>query len=269
MQQIINFKLRDFDKINPAGKEPNSYLSWFWLTEGNLWIKFGDQTIYEYSEEALQHFGNKSTVYNDYYIVRFLEDFTERFEDISISISLKLYNLTENIEQFRNQAQKWLEIYDTDEDEYSEFYFDEYDKLISWSYCRLFNSAHLIGGPHFSFFRYKDKIRIVWDTEHTLENGINLWTAKNGIFEMNYSDFVLEVKTFGENFFNAMEKQIKLTIEKEWGDVKVDKVRLLDEHHERKQDFNKNLLFLEQKPVDEKDWSEIEKLYERMKTEIK
>ncbi len=266
---MINFKLKDFDKINPVGQEPDLYLSWFWLTDGDLWLKFDGQTIYEYSEEALKYFGDKPTSYNDYYIVRFLEDFTERFEKISISIPDKFYRLTENIQQFRIDAQKWLDIYDTDKDEYSDFYFDEYDKLVSWTYKRLFNSAHLIGGPHLSFFRHKDKIRIVWETEHTLENGINLWTAKDGNFEMNYSDFINEVKKFGQNFFETMDKQIELTLTKDWGNIKVDKSNLVEEHKERKLEFNKNLFFLEQETKDETDWAAIEKLYERMKNEIK
>ncbi len=266
---MINFKLRDYDKINPVGQEPNLYLSWFWLTDGDLWLKYGDQTIYEYSKEALQHFGDKLSPYNDYYIVRFLEDFTERFEKISVSIPKKFYCLTENIQQFKNDSQRWLDIYDTDEDEYSDFYFDDYDKLISWTYERLFDSGHLIGGPHLSFFRHKDKIRIVWDTEHTLENGISLWTAKDGNFEMNYSDFVNEVKKFGQNFFEEMDNQIELTLAKDWGDIKVDKARLKEEHKERKQEFYKNLFFLEQETNDETDWIGIDKLYERMINEIK
>jgi hypothetical protein len=265
---LINFKIKDFDKINPVGQEPNLYLSWFWLTDGDLWLKFGDQTIYEYSKEALQHFGDKLTPYNDYYIVRFLEDFTERFEKISVSIPDNFYRLTENLQQFRNEAQKWLDIYDTDEAEYSDFYCEEYDKLISWTYERLLNSAHLIGGPNLSFFRHKDKIRIIWDTDHTLENGISLWTAKDGNFEMKYSDFIDEVKKFGQNFFEAMDKQIELTLGKDLQGIKVDKERLLEEHKERKQEFDKNLFFLEQETNDEADWTGIDKLYKRMKNEI-
>jgi hypothetical protein len=266
---MINYKLRDLDKINPVGQEPNLYLSWFWLTDGDIWLKFDNQTIYEYSTEALKHFGNKPSPYNDYYIVRFLEDFTECFEKISVSIPHKFYNLTEDIKQFRRDTQKWLYINDTDEDEYSDFYFDEYDKLTSWTSERLFDSGHLIGGPHLSFFRHNDKIRIVWDTEHILENGISLWTAKDGNFEMDYSDFINEVKNFGLNFFESMEKQIDLTLAKDWREIKVDKERLKEEHKERKQEFHRNLSFLEQETNDNTDWTEIEKLYERMKNEIK
>jgi len=266
---VINFKLKDFDKIIPVGQEPNLRLSWFWLTDGDLWLKFGNETVYKYTEEAIQHFGNKTTPYNDYYVVRFLEDFTELFEKISISIPDKFYKLTENINQFRIDTQKWLDIYDTNQEEYSDFYFEKYDKLVSWTYERLFDSSHLIGGPHLSFFRNNDKIRIVWDTEHILENGISLWTAKDGSFEISYSEFIENVKRFGEQFFDAMSNQIQLTLTKEWGEVKVDKVRLVEEHKERKLEFEKRLSFFEREVKDEINWEEIDELYKRMIDEIR
>ena len=101
---MINFKLKDFDKIIPVGQEPNLRLSWFFLTDGDLWLTFGDQTIYEYSKEAIQHFGDKTTPYNDYYIVRFLEDFTELFRKISEPIPDSFFSLTPKIKQFRNKV---------------------------------------------------------------------------------------------------------------------------------------------------------------------
>ena len=266
---VTHFKLIDFDKIVPTGQAPDLYLSWFWLTDGDLWLTFGDHTIYEYSEEAMAYFEDKPTPYSDYYIVRFLEDFTGVFEKASISIPYKFYSLTENLKQFKDDAQKWLDINDTDENEHSDFYFDEFDKLISWTYERLFDSAHLIGGPHLSFFRHNDKLRIVWETEHTLENGISLWTAKDGSYEMDFSDFVIQVKTFGDTFFKAMDKRIELTLVKDWGDIKIDKPRLVEEHNERILEFEKNLAFLEQGADDKTNWTKIEELYNRMVAETK
>lgn len=180
----------------------------------DLWLTFGDQTIYEYSKEAITYFGDKPTPYSYYYIAIFLEDFTELFEKVSESIPDKFYELTKNLFQFRNDTKRWLDFYDTDENEYSDFYFEGYHKLISWPYQRLFDSAHLIGGPHLSFFRCKKNIRIVWDTEHTLENGVSLWTAKDGNLEMKYCDFVDQIKEFGTKFFCEMDKQIELTVAK-------------------------------------------------------
>jgi hypothetical protein len=58
---VINFILRELDKISPWGQEPELSLHWFGLTDGDLWLTFGNETIYEYSKEAINYWGNKST----------------------------------------------------------------------------------------------------------------------------------------------------------------------------------------------------------------
>ena len=266
---MINFKLRELDKISPWGQEPNLSLHWFALTYGDLWLTIGNSTIYEYSKEAINFFGNKSTPYNDYQISRFIEDFTVLFDKIRETIPEEFYDLTKESIKFKSDAQKWLEIYDTDEDDYSDFYFEEYYNLISWTNQRTFDSGHLIGGPILSFFRRNDKIRIVWETEHILENGISIWTAKDGSFEMDYSDFIYKIKIFGQSFFSEMENQIELVLEKEWGKIKIDKVSLVEEHKERKEKFFSTLFLLNQEPVEKTNWKEIQNLYKRMTIEIK
>lgn len=263
---MIHFKLKTYQEIEPVGKSP--YLSWFWLTDGDLWLEIGNQTIYEYTLEAVQYFNHKPSVYNDYYIVRFLEDFTRLFEYIGVSIPKKFYDLTANLEQFENDAQKWLDIYDIDEEELPDFYFNEYDLITSWVYERQMNSAHLIGGPHLSFFRHNDKIRIIWETEYTLENGQTLWTAKNGSHEMLFQDFVDKVEQFGQQFFSTMDKQIEGVLKNDWNNVSVDKIRLVEEHQERKLDFQQKLSYLKKPKVERDNWSEIEILYNRMMSEV-
>lgn len=266
---MINFKLRELDKIVPWGQDPELSLHWFGLTEGNLWLNFGNTTIYEYSKEVMDYWGNKQTPYNDYQLSRFIEDFTEIFHKIREIIPEELYNLTKDLKKFQSDSKKWLSIYETDEDNYSDFYFEQYDKLISWTYQRTFDSSHLIGGPNLSFFRFNDKVRIVWDTEHTLENGINIWTTKDGSFEMDYSDFIQNIKAFATSFFFEMGKQIDLAIEKDWGKVKIDKQRLVKEHQERKDHFYSSIALLEQETENKTNWIEITTLFNRMKNEIK
>ncbi|MCU0431958.1 MAG: DUF5984 family protein [Bacteroidia bacterium] len=265
---MINFRLRELDKISPWGQEQELSLHWFGLTDGDLWLTFGNDTIYEYSKEAIDYWGNKSTPYNDYQLSRFIEDFTELFDKIRETIPEEFYELTKDLKTFHSDAQKWLEINQPDEDNYSDFYFEEYDKVISWTYQRAFDSGHLIGGPMLSFFRRNEKIRIVWYTEHTLENGISLWTAKDGSFEMTYSDFVEKIKAFGQSFFDQMGKQVDLAVSKDWGQIKVDKQRLIEEHQERIKYFNSSLALLDNEVTGKTNWIEIEQLFSRMTNEI-
>ena len=77
----INFRLQNLDKISPWGSEEDLSLHWFGLTDGQLWLDAGNQTIYEYSEAARQYFASPIP-YNDYQVSRFLEDFSYTFRFI-------------------------------------------------------------------------------------------------------------------------------------------------------------------------------------------
>ena len=265
---MIHFKLKHLDEIQPAGTDGDFTMSWFWLTDGDLWLNLADSTLYEYTPEALKYFGDKKSPYNDYPLIRFIEDFTELFNEVSESIPNDIYKLTGNLTGFLNDSQKWLDFIDTDDDEYSDFYFEEYDKLISWTDKRTIDSGHLIGGPHISIFRNGDNIRIVWETAHQLENKIDLWTAKNGAIEISYSDFISQVYDFGKRFFEQMNTQVDVALKKDWKDVKIDKTRLIQEHAEREKDFFDQLALLEKEPKSATNWKLVEELHTRMQSEL-
>jgi len=180
---MINFELKHIDETQPAGTDADLRMSWFWLTDGDLWLNFADSILYEYSSDALEYFGDKKSAYNDYPIIRFIEDFTELFKIINESIPDDIYQLTGNLTQFLNNAQRWLDINDTDEDEDSDFYFEEYDNLISWIYNRSFDSGHLIGGPHFSEIKTKSKLFGKQNTN--LKTELNFGKLEMGILKFH------------------------------------------------------------------------------------
>ncbi len=266
---MIHFRLKHIDECQPAGTDGDLSMSWFWLTDGELWIELAGTTLYEYTPEAREYFGNQMTSFNEYPLVRFIEDFTELFKQISEPIPDDIYAITDNLENFFNDTTKWLNINDTDEDGYNHFFFEEYDQLISFTYNRNFDSGHLIGGPHFSFFRNHDKIRIVWNVEFQLENGIDLWTAKNNSIEIPYSDFIYMVQDFGKRFFDKMETQVELAVKKDWEGIQIDKNRLIEEHKEREVNFWRQFSLLENVPQNETNWNHVRELKSRMEKEIK
>lgn len=258
---MFNFKLKPVNEIVNDGYHG---LVWFWLTDGELWLTLGDITLYKYRQEALEDFGDTSSPYNQYPLVRFIEDFTSLFEMIREPLPHMLYQKTENLMQFLADSQRWLELHD----ENSNFYFEEYDNLTSWIGERCLSAGHLIGGPRIYFFRYEEKIKIVWDTEYELESGITLWHAKNGMIEMAYSEFIAEIELFGRRFFQKMKKQVEFAIEGHWAEVLIDKKRLLEEHFEREEAFLMHLNLLKQQPIEKTDWLLIKKLKKQMEKEI-
>lgn len=261
----INFRLQELEKVMPFGSEPHLSLHWFGLTDGLLWIDVGTQTIYEYSEAAQQYFDN-SPKYNDYQISRFLEDFSYTFRYVGESVPKEFYD---SIEEFDEKMDKWQECHvDEEDDVYEKFYFDEYCELREWYSARSFDSGHLVGGPYISCFRCGDKIKILWESSFKLDNGESIWTSPKGCYEMSYSEFVISVKRFFDEFFISMSEQVERALVKDWGNISLDKQILEEENVERKKTFDSYILFLDDSP-EHTDWKKIKQLHNKMESEIR
>lgn len=236
----INFELKaNLEEIAPFGEKGSYSLSWFGLTDGLLWITAGDKTVYEYSDATLKEWGG-DVRYNDYYLSRFLEDFSDIFGKISQPISRELYA---GVEDFEELSQNRLEDIPDDDPEFDRLY-DEYLEERMWFSNRTFDSGHLKGGPLIGCFRCEDKLKLYWNGDAPLENGESIWTAPRGSFEMPYSGFVTEVKRFFAEFYEKMDKQVKRALKKDWGEIRVDKEYLVRENAERKIGFDQKLSLL-------------------------
>lgn len=259
----INFELQDLDHVMLWGEEPHRHIHWFGLTDGLLWIDVGDQTIYEYSEAALKCWGG-DVRYNDYQIIRFMEDFFGIFRYLGESIPEELYL---DLDEFNGKMDAWKDMHDDDEDEqFDEFYFNEYCELNQWHADRSFDSGHLVGGPYISCFRCGDKLKIMWESNYRLEDGNSIWTSPKGSHEMPYEEFVAEVNSFYEEFTKSMDRQVKDAVEKEWDSVELDKKRLIEENEERKQRFLQDLSYLNGTTI-KTDWEKTLGLYAKMEQE--
>lgn len=260
----INFNLQELDKVMPFGEEANYSISWFGLTDGLLWIEVGTHTIYEYNQVAQDYFGN-GPQYNDYYISRFLEDFSETFRYVGESIPEILY---QNLETFDNKMSEWQELNeDKDDDLYDEFYFNEYCALGDWYWNRSFDSMHLIGGPYISCCRCGDKLKIIWESSYELDDGNSIWTSPKGCVEVTYEEFINAVGEFFKAFFVEMDKQVNNAIEKDWKSIILDKERLALENKKRKEGFLQQVSLL-RNTREKSGWDEITELYLKMDTEI-
>lgn len=261
----INFELQQLDKIVPWGEE-HPILHWFGLTDGLLWINAGEGTIYEYSHAAVEYWGLKETPYNDYQLSRFLEDFSEIFRYVVESIPFQLY---EHIEDFIILAHKWNEQHwDLEDEIFDAFYDNEYLTLITWYLDRVIDSGHLVGGPHIGFFRCENKIKIVWNSDYTLENGESIWKTPTGIYEIDYHDFVKEVERFYHDFYNKMNQQVENAVLKDWKNVEIDKKRLKEENVQRQEIFNQAINMLKQENGNKTDWENMMLIYDKMISEV-
>ncbi len=94
---MINFRLKNIDEVIPFGEEPDLVMNWYALSDGELWLDFGGTILFEYTEEAIEYFDDLYSKYNDYYIARFLEDFSALFGTISHSIPERFFKLADNL----------------------------------------------------------------------------------------------------------------------------------------------------------------------------
>ena len=294
----INFELQNIDKIIPFGENRDS-MHWFALTDGLLWINVGKDIIYEYSDAAIEYW-KEARRYNDYYLARFCEDISQTFNYIYESIPKYLYD---NIEDFEEMINCWEDQWENDHPDpsdaiYSEFegniprllkklqdsqpdisdadydaaydiFLDAHTKIKTWYNDRIFDSGHLVGGPYIGFFRYADKIKILWDGRGKLENGANIWTSPYGCYEMNYSDFISEVRHFFDDFLMKMDIQVEEALNKEWGNVFLDKPGLKEEHIRRRKFFNDHVSLLLQEDKESTEWESVKQIYNEIKHDIK
>lgn len=256
----INFNLKEADKIIPWGSGKSPVLHWFGLTDGLLWINVNESVIYEYSDTAVAVYDGCSR-YNEYQLARFLEDFSEIFINIRESVPLELY---EAAERFFKITDGWKSMYIDKPDEiFDNFYDNKYCPITEWLDLRTINSGHLIGGPNIRFIRCGDMLKIIWDGRYMLENGDSLWKYPCGAYEMKYDDFASEANRFFTAFFEAMDRQVRFSCEKDWGTVQLDKKRLAEENIQRRLCFEQCLSYLED-DVQTSDWDSILSLFADM-----
>ncbi len=261
----INFSLLSPDKIKPFGESSDYCLQWFGLTDGLLSIDVCGRTIYEYSAAALKYYKLRHK-YNDYYLARFIEDFFGTFRAVSQTVPEELYYV---VDSFGAMREKWESVHADDPDDiFNKFYFDEFCGLCGWYNDRTFDSAHLIGGPLIGCFRHGDNLKIIWNGEHKLDNGADLWSAPSGCVEILYSDFTSAVEIFYRDFFAAMDHQCKIApnlIDKR---IQLDAPHLVQENDQRKRTFSQCLEYL-YSPSESYDWEKILSLYANMKKQLK
>lgn len=260
----INFQFKELDKVMAFGEDPHLSLHWFGLTDGLLWIDVGSKTIYEYSEEGKKYFGS-SLKYNDYQIARFLEDFSEIFSYVGESIPKELYDI---LDEFNFRTTKWKESHLDDDDDIFDIFYDEYSELIEWFENRIFDSGHLVGGPHIGCFRCKEKLKIKWESRFKLKDGSSIWTAPSGYFEMLYEDFALSVTNFLSDFFQMMDTHVQQAVVKDWKNVCLDKDALIKENEKRKNELQRKLALLRDSR-EKTNWGRVLELNAKMEKELR
>ncbi|NUO00641.1 MAG: hypothetical protein HUU01_08495 [Saprospiraceae bacterium] len=232
---MIKFKLKNIDNILPFESEENQVMHWFALTDGEYWIEIKGATLFEYTDDIIHYWGGEYK-YADYQIIRFIEDFTSLFFNITESVPGDLFEKVKSaklLKEIEEQRQIWMREEIVSDDK--EMAIEESSR---WIMDRTLDSWHLIGGPKISFFRHNEKVAIVWIADEVADNRIPIWTAQTGEVEMDFEDLILQIEDFGRRFLAEMEKQVENALKRDWGAIIIDMVKLKERQIEMAEDFN-------------------------------
>lgn len=260
---MIEFKLKDIELIEPFGSKGKFSLHWFGLSDGELHFKFGDNSVYEYSEEALKFWQSKESKYVDYYISRFAEDFMEIYSNIIVDIPDNLFSKTSNLDTYFTDLEIWRDSNDSEEIEISDRIWDKYENLKSWVSNRQLDSGHLKGGPKIWFFRNGNIIRIVWKSDSIISDSIQQWKTTKGIHELSFNEFKSQINKFYANFIESMSLQIQKAQNFDFGEISVDRQLLKEEQVKRKREFSE---YFENSVELATDWKPIIQMHDEIKT---
>lgn len=268
---LINFTLKHPDNIIPWGDAPDTSMDWSGLTDGEYWLDVNKATLYEYTNEVLTGNNANDSHYVDYQIARFTEDWTGIFESIAEPVPDTFYSISRSndyLYRFYAAAQNWFEHASKDPSADADALYDSYDKAIEWIYSRTLTAEHLTAGPGISFFRNRNNISIVWQADHLTDNHIPVWTAQNGEVEMEYEMFINETEDFGNRFFHAMDAQVQIAIDKNWGTTQLNKERLIQEQLTRKAAFQQKLSILKGESAKHTAWDVVNAVITKMFSQI-
>jgi hypothetical protein len=201
---MINFEMCDVDNVAlfSSGKPPVYKVHWFALSDGMYWLSFAETNIYEYADKFLENMGS-DVKFVDYQIIRLIEDFTELFAEIGEMLPSDLYGIVktpENLQAYLKTAKQWYETHEDFDNDDSDDIWDKYFQAISWINSRTLTAIHLQNGPNVGFFRFGEKIHILWKTDQVGDDGLRVWSAENGSLTMLFSDFIREIEEFGQFF---------------------------------------------------------------------
>ena len=233
---IFQFKLKPLGHILPWGSTHEQSIHWFGLSDGEYWMELNGASLYEYSENFRKRIDLNASRYVDYYISRFVEDLFELLPHLQEQIPQELYekvNTQSSLWAYKKELQSCFSEEEDADNEKAEAAFERHQLLTSWIDERTLSSGHLVAGPKLCFFRCGDKISLVWECPPEKDGNIDRWTSTGGEMEMEYDDLVKEIADLSRRFFAAMENQMAQACAKDWGEIRIDKRNLQNEHSQR------------------------------------
>jgi hypothetical protein len=210
---LFNFRLKPLMEVTPWGTGDAQSLHWFGLTDGWYWLDVGEEELFRYTPQLIQHLKRSDNFpYVDDQIVRLWENVIGLLPTILEPLPLSLLhkiNVYESWFHWIEKAQQWI---DATEDQQL---IDVYTDALDWWGARQLWTGHLINGPRIALWSDGPLIHLEWDHRGFDWDGMQTWTAQTGKFSLSLNDFLEEVRSFNMRLIQSMGERVQ-EIKREW-----------------------------------------------------
>jgi hypothetical protein len=233
---LLNFSLRPIDEVQPWGTAPDLSLSWFGLTDGCYWIDAGGEELFRFSNEALAKWPRDPFVgpYNDYQVIRLLEDVLAILPDILQPIPPRLRPYIRSVYSESSWRAHCRAFWGSDASDSDEL-VDRACLAEGWVNRRWVDTLYMTCGPTIGIWREDDDITIAWDNTRDKIEGAKAWACDRGTYSLPAVEFLAEVKSFHERLMAEMERRID-SVASSWDrpEIRIDTRGLVQEHEYRR-----------------------------------
>lgn len=203
---LFNFNLAPLEAFAPRQYPGNPEISWFALTQGEYWLKPGENTLLEYGESARAAGAPRHCAYP---VARLHEDCLSMLPYILEPVPAMLVPYLSGAD-----AAAWWEAYDT-------WYELNLGKLHVAAlqqtdgdahrllYGRMLDTSYLAPLTNIVMWSDDENIHFSWDNRAGMLNGSPAWAAQHGEFRMPRREFLAELQSFHTRLIDQMESRIE------------------------------------------------------------
>jgi len=200
---LFEFELDPVEQIEPWGKPESPNLSWFALTLGRFWMPVGDQVLFRYREGAFSQFGDEASRTVDYQMAAIADDILGSVATAVAPLPPFFASLASNREMMDRLSSLPVE----EEDE-AEGDLDLDYTAWRWLAERSPWTGYFVACPKFYFIRLGERLHIRWGNRERRVEGVEIWEAAYGSFEMSVEAFTSECRDFADRLLSQMEDRI-------------------------------------------------------------
>ncbi|WP_459557163.1 DUF5984 family protein [Lacunimicrobium album] len=195
---LFEFELSPVEEILPWGEPGNQSLSWFALSYGRFRMVVGEQTLFRYTDEILSHW-EMTDQDADYQIAAFARDLLG-------SVAAAVAPLPPTIERLASDWPRLMELKKPCDEklEFDELWYQAWE----WLAERSPSTPYLVACPKFQMVRVGTELRIHWDNREQLIDGIQVWTARQGVHVISVEAFLNESHDFARRLLSEMHQRI-------------------------------------------------------------